>query len=128
MRPFQNIWGETTIGEGTRIGAFVDIGEATIGKNCSIQSMVTIPPGTIIEDDVFIGPGVHIANDKNPKAHGVWVLLPTIIRRGASIGMGALIGPGLTIGEGAIIGMGAVVTRNVPAGETWAGNPARPQP
>ena len=123
-----NIWGNPDIHPETTIGAYTEIGSTTenptkIGR-CKIEARVFIPPGITIEDDVFIGPGVMFANDKNPKAEGEWKQLRTIVRRGTSIGMGALIGPGLEIGEGAIIGMGAVVTKNVPQGEIWVGNPA----
>lgn len=126
--PYVNIWGDPDIHPLTTIGAYTEIGSTRgnptkIGK-CKIEARVFIPPGIVIEDDVFIGPGVLFANDKNPKATGAWNPLRTLVRRGASIGMGALIGPGLEIGEGAIIGMGAVVTKNVPQGEIWVGNPA----
>lgn len=120
-----NIWGGTTIGEGTRIGAFCDIGDAMIGKNCKIQCHVSIPPGTIIEDSVFIGPGARFANDKKPdlKKHD-WEPEGAIVSEGAVIGMGALIGAGVRIGYDSVVGMGAVVTKDVPDGETWVGNPA----
>ena len=124
-----NIWGFPDIHSEAEIGAFVEIGSrgdapTCIGK-CKIQAFVFIPPGITIEDNVFIGPGVMFANDRHPKANGEWTPLRTCIKHGASIGMGALIGPGITIGENAIIGMGAVVLTDVPAGETWVGNPAR---
>ena len=115
------------IGEGTTIGAFCDIGRAVVGKNCKIQCHVSISPGWVIEDEVFIGPGARFANDKHPSAGDKgWVATVGFVSKGASIGMGALIGPGVHIGKGAVIGMGAVVLRDVPSGETWVGNPARP--
>ena len=58
-----NLWGNNKIGKGTTIGAMCDIGNVVIGKNCKIQCHVSIPPLTVIEDDVFLGPGVKIAND-----------------------------------------------------------------
>lgn len=126
MNPFQNLWGEPEIGEGSKIGAFVDIGRGVkIGKRCVIQCFVSLPPGTTIEDDVFIAPHVGVGNHKNIKERGEWRISEVTIRKGASIGMGAMIAPGVEIGEGAVIGMGAVVTKNVPAGETWVGNPAQ---
>ena len=116
-----NLWGNNKIGKGTTIGAFADIGNAVIGKNCKIQCHVSIPPLTIIEDDVFLGPGVKIANDRQMDGK----LKGTIIKKGTKIGMGALIGAGITIAENTIIGMGAVVLHDTFDGEVWAGNPAR---
>jgi acetyltransferase-like isoleucine patch superfamily enzyme len=122
-----NIWGELQeIGEGTRIGAFTDLGEPNIGDNCKIQCHVSIPPGWKIGNNVFIGPGARFANDKRPHSTGGWLQEGGIVEDGASIGMGALIGAGVRIGAGAMIGMGAVVLKDVPPGETWVGNPAKP--
>jgi acetyltransferase-like isoleucine patch superfamily enzyme len=117
-----NIYGETNIGEDTKIGAFSDIGNCTIGKRCNIQTMVSIPRGTIIGDDVFIGPQVTICNDKYPPSK---LVSPVIIKDHASIGGNVTILPGVTIGEYAIIGAGSVVTKNVPNSEVWYGNPAK---
>jgi len=122
-RPYQNIY-ESEIGEGTRLGAYVEIGRAKIGKNCSIQAFCFICEGVTLEDNVFIGPRVTFTNDKRPPSHGKhWA--KTLVKEGASIGAGAIILPGVTIGKNAIIGAGSVVTKNVPAGETWVGNPAK---
>lgn len=113
-------------GYGTNIGSFTEIGGATIGRNCSIQAHVFIPPGTIIEDRVFLGPRVTILNDKHPKAHNTeWKNAPVAIRNGASVGGGAILLPGIVIGEDAVVGAGAVVTKSVLAGDTVVGNPAR---
>lgn len=117
-----NLYGHYKIGEGTRIGAFCDIGNCTIGKNCLIQAMVSIPRGTIVEDDVFIGPQVAILNDKYPPSKEN---SPVTIKKGARVGGNSTILPGVVIGEGALVGGGSVVTKDVPAGETWCGNPAR---
>lgn len=114
--PFQNIWGKGEIGEGTKLAAFVDIG-GKVGKNCSIQAFVSIPPGVEIGDNVFIGPGVHFANDRTPHAEGTWDMAKTVIEDHAVIGMGALIGPGIKIGKGAFIKMGAVIKHYVEAGQ-----------
>ena len=122
ISPLSNIYGETVIGEGTKIGAFCDIGNCTIGMNCSIQTMVSIPRGTVIEDNVFLGPQVQICNDKYPPSDEV---RGVIIKDNASIGGNATILPGITIGKGATVGAGSVVTKDVPDGETWCGNPAR---
>lgn len=133
------------IGENTMIWQFcVILKDATIGKNCNINcnvfiendviigNDVTIKPGVqiwdgiTIEDQVFIGPNVTFTNDKNPKSKNKEFLLQqTIVKKGASIGANSTILPGITINENAVIGAGSVVTKNVPAGETWIGNPAR---
>ncbi len=100
--------------------------EVTIGNNVTIKSGVQIWDGIDIEDNVFIGANVTFTNDKYPKSKNPdWQMQPTMIRRGASIGAGSTILPGLTIGENAIVGAGSVVTKDIPSGELWLGNPAR---
>jgi UDP-2-acetamido-3-amino-2,3-dideoxy-glucuronate N-acetyltransferase len=114
------------IGNECTVHGFVWIGNnVTIGDRCLIQAYAFIPEGVTIEDDVFIGPQVCFTNDKRPPSYGDhWA--KTVVKKGAAIGANATILPGVTIGEGATIGAGAVVTKDVPAGETWVGNPARP--
>ncbi len=131
---FVNLYG-CEIGDGTKIGSFVEIQKGVrVGRNCKVSSHTFICEGVTVEDEVFIGHGVNFINDKYPRATGEggalqteadWTLLSTTVRRGASIGTGATILGNIEIGERAIIGAGAVVTRNVPAGATVAGNPAR---
>ena len=100
--------------------------EASIGNRCTIKCGVQIWDGIEIEDDVFVGSNVTFTNDKYPHSQNEnWTLLKTRVCKGATIGAGATILPGITIGEGAMIGAGSVVTRNIPAGELWVGNPAR---
>ena len=114
------------IGENCKIDAFVYIEEnVLIGNNCKIRPFVFIPTGVTIEENVYIGPHVTFTNDKYPKTRGEWKLLPTRIRRGASIGASSVILPGVTIGEDALVGAGSVVTKNVPRKAIVAGNPAR---
>ena len=131
---FVNLYG-CEIGDGTRIGSFVEIQKgARVGRNCKVSSHSFICEGVTIEDDVFIGHGVIFINDKYPRATAAggalqtdadWEVVPTVVKRGCSIGSGATILCGLTIGEGALVGAGAVVINDVPAGVTVAGNPAR---
>jgi UDP-2-acetamido-3-amino-2,3-dideoxy-glucuronate N-acetyltransferase len=131
---FVNLYG-CEIGDGTKIGSFVEIQKgARIGRNCKISSHTFVCEGVHVEDEVFIGHGVHFINDKYPRAttaagelqaEADWTLQTTVVRRGASIGTGAVILGGIIIAERAIIGAGAVVTRDVPARAIVAGNPAR---
>jgi len=132
-RELVNLYG-CRIGGGTKIGAFVEIQKnATIGERCKISSHSFVCEGVTIEDEVFVGHGVMFINDPYPRAtaggqlqtEADWQVVPTRVCRGASIGSGATILCGVTIGEGALIGAGAVVTRDVSAGETVAGVPAR---
>ena len=130
---FVNLYG-CEIGDGSRIGSFVEIQKGSrVGRNCKISSHTFICEGVTIEDEVFIGHGVTFINDKHPRATNEdgslqgekdWIVQPTIIRKGASIGSGAVILCNLSIGERAIVGAGAVVTHDVPAHSTVAGNPA----
>jgi acetyltransferase-like isoleucine patch superfamily enzyme len=128
-----NLYG-CTIGDGTRIGAFVEIQRnARIGRRCKISSHTFICEGVQIEDEVFVGHGVIFINDRHPRAAldgrpmapEDWKLIPTRVQQGASIGSGAVILCGVTIGRGARIGAGAVVTGDVSGGATVAGVPAR---
>jgi acetyltransferase-like isoleucine patch superfamily enzyme len=133
--PFTNLYG-CSIGAGSRIGPFVEIQRgATIGERCKIQSHSFICDGVDIADEVFVGHGVLFTNDKYPRSTTVsgelqsaddWELVPTFVEKRASIGSGAVILAGVRIGENALVAAGAVVTRDVPAGATVAGVPARP--
>jgi acetyltransferase-like isoleucine patch superfamily enzyme len=134
IHAFVNIYG-CSIGDGTRIGAFVEIQKGVfIGANCKISSHTFICEGVTIQDDVFVGHNVTFINDPFPKAtksngsvqtEADWLVVPTTVRNGASIGSSVTILCGVTIGEGAILGAGSVATRDIPPYEIWAGNPAK---
>ena len=116
-----------SIGDDCNLNAMTLVeGGAVIGSRVTLKSGVFVWDGVTLEDDVFCGPNATFTNDRRPrsKAHQNAVS-KTLVKRGASIGAGAVILPGLRIGERALIGAGAVVTRDVPSGETWIGNPAR---
>jgi UDP-2-acetamido-3-amino-2,3-dideoxy-glucuronate N-acetyltransferase len=129
-----NLYG-CEIGDGTKIGAFVEIQKnASIGAFCKISSHSFICEGVTIEDRVFVGHGVKFTNDAFPRAtkadgklqtESDWVVIGTLVREGASIGSNATILPGVTIGRLAIVGAGAVVTRDVPDRAIVLGVPAR---
>lgn len=131
---FVNLYG-CEIGDGSRIGTFVEIQKgAKIGARVKVSSHTFICEGVTIEDDVFIGHSVVFINDKYPRAtnpsgqlqtEADWICVPTLIKRGASIGSNATILCGVTVGEGAIVGAGSVITHDVPPGSVVAGVPGR---
>ena len=134
LNAFTNLYG-CEIGDDSKIGTFVEIQKgAKIGRRCKISSHSFICEGVTIEDEVFVGHNVTFTNDLFPRATRVdgslqtdadWKCVPTLIKRGASIGSSATILCGVTIGERAMVGAGAVVTKDVPANTLVAGNPAR---
>lgn len=128
-----NLYG-CTIGDETKIGSFVEIQKnAIIGARCKISSHTFICEGVTLEDEVFVGHGVMFTNDPMPRAtaggalqtEADWVVVPTRVGKGASLGSGAVILCGITIGAGAMIGAGAVVTKDVAPNAVVAGVPAR---
>jgi UDP-2-acetamido-3-amino-2,3-dideoxy-glucuronate N-acetyltransferase len=131
---FVNLYG-CEIGDESKIGTFVEIQKgARIGRRVKISSHTFICEGVTIEDDVFVGHSVTFINDRYPRAVNAagapqteadWNAVPTVVRKGASIGSGSTLLCGVEIGERAMVGAGSVVTGNVPAGAIVAGNPAR---
>lgn len=128
-----NIWQfcvvfpEARIGTGCNICANVLIeNEVVVGNDVTVKSGVQLWDGVTLEDNVFVGPNVTFTNDLYPRSKNPdWKLSKTVVKKGASIGANATIICGITIGEGAMIGAGSVVTKDVPAGEIWVGNPAK---
>jgi len=131
---FINLYG-CTIGDNTKIGAFVEIQKnAAVGKNCKISSHTFICEGVTIEDNVFVGHSVTFINDTYPRAitqdgklqtEADWIVESTVVKKGASIGSGCTILANITIGENAILGAGSVITKNVPPNTIVTGNPAK---
>ena len=134
LSKFINLYG-CEVGDGTKIGAFVEIQKnATVGKNCKISSHTFVCEGVTIEDGVFIGHGVMFINDSYPRAvteggqmqtEADWKVEHTVIKKGASVGSGSTILANVTIGENALVGAGSVVTKDVPPNAIVAGNPAK---
>jgi len=129
-----NLYG-CEIGDGTMIGAFVEIQKkARIGRRCKVSSHSFICEGVVIDDECFIGHHVVFINDRypaavnpdgSPQTAADWQVIGTRVERRASIGSGTVVLCGVTIGEGAIVGAGSVVTHDVPPRTVVAGNPAR---
>jgi UDP-2-acetamido-3-amino-2,3-dideoxy-glucuronate N-acetyltransferase len=127
------VWQFVVILSGARIGSECNIcshclieSDVVIGDRVTVKSGVQLWNGLRIADDVFIGPNATFSNDKFPKSgNRDFKCLETVVEAGASIGAGATVLPGIRIGAGATVGAGAVVTRDVPAGATVVGNPAR---
>jgi acetyltransferase-like isoleucine patch superfamily enzyme len=145
IHPSSEVHGKSIIGEGTKIwnycqvredvvigtncilskDVYIDVG-VTIGNRCKIQNGVSVYNGVTLEDDVFIGPYATLTNDKVPRAFNRdWKIVPTLIKKGASIGANATIVCGVTIGEYAMIAAGSVVTKDVEPYSLVVGNPAR---
>ena len=128
-----NIWQYCVILPGAQIGENVNIcshcfieNEVKIGNNVTVKCGVQVWDGIELEDNVMIGSNVTFTNDMYPRAKNKdWKLLKTKVCKGATIGAGCVVLPGLTIGERAFVAAGSVVTKDVPAGELWLGNPAR---
>jgi acetyltransferase-like isoleucine patch superfamily enzyme len=129
-----NLYG-CRIGDGTKIGSFVEVQRnARIGARCKISSHTFVCEGVVIDDEVFVGHGVMFINDRYPRAANAdgslqteadWSVEPTRVKRRASIGSNATVMCGVCIGEGALVGAGAVVTRDVPDYGIVVGVPAR---
>ena len=145
VHPTAFIEDNVSIGEGTKIwhlvqvrtgavigsncifgkSVFIDF-EVKIGNNVKIQNFVSVYHGVTLEDDVFVGPHVCFTNDFLPRATNTdWVLVPTLVKKGASLGANSTIICGITIGEYAMIGAGSLVSKDVSPHTLVFGNPVR---
>ena len=127
------IWQFCVVLPGAKIGRDCNIcshclieNDVVIGNNVTVKCGVQVWDGITLEDNVMIGSNVTFTNDMYPRSKNKdWTLLRTRVCKGATIGAGSVILPGITIGEGAFVAAGSVVTKDVPAGELWMGNPAK---
>lgn len=127
------IWRHSHVRTGARIGRDCNLGKGVfvdedvrIGDRVKVQNNVSVYKGVTLEDEVFVGPAAVFTNDLHPRAQNPdWVVTPTLVRHGASIGGGATVVCGHEIGEWAMVAAGAVVTRSVESHQVVAGNPAR---
>ncbi|MEJ2722765.1 MAG: acyltransferase [bacterium] len=118
---------ENEIGSGFSIwnNSVIDYG-CTIGANVKIHCNCYVAQFTVLEDDVFLAPGVTIANDIHPGCPDSRECMKgPVLKRGVQVGVNVTILPYITIGERTIIGSGAVVTRDLPPESVVYGNPAR---
>jgi acetyltransferase-like isoleucine patch superfamily enzyme len=115
------------IGAGSTIGSFSVVDpEVRVGERVSVQTRCYITGGTVIEDDVFVGPGVTLTNDNTMDRHGPEMeLRGSLLRRACRIGGGVVICPGVEVGEEAFVAAGAVVTKDVAPRDVVIGVPAK---
>ncbi|MBI3178822.1 MAG: N-acetyltransferase [Deltaproteobacteria bacterium] len=128
------IWHFCHVSKGARLGERCNLGQnvfvapdVVIGSNVKIQNNVSIYTGTVVEDDVFLGPSCVLTNVSNPRSqvlrHSLYE--KTLLRRGCSIGANATVVCGVTVGRYAFVAAGAVVTRDVPDYALMMGVPAK---
>jgi acetyltransferase-like isoleucine patch superfamily enzyme len=131
--PGTRIWHRSHIRDGSRIGAdctlgfavYVDTG-VVIGDRCKIQNHVSVYRGVVLEDEVFVGPSATFTNDLYPRATSAsWDVVPTLVRRGASVGANATIICGVELGPWSMVAAGSVLTRDAPPHALMVGAPAR---
>ena len=124
---FVHIMGGAKIGKDCVIADYVSVGrDVKIGDNVKLENRATVYEGVTIEDNVFVGPHVVFTNDQYPRSFNKdWKMLPTLVKKGSSIGARTVIVCGVTIGEYAMMGAGSVVTQNMPSHVLAYGNPAR---
>lgn len=127
LRNFIYIGEDAIVGANTKIANFCELNSGVVlGERCNLQTHVVLSRGTKVGNDCFFAGGVLVADIKYPGTGKLQIGKPTIIGNNVVIGMGALVIGGIKIGDDAVIGMGAVLTSDVPPGEVWAGNPAKP--
>ncbi|MDP6953215.1 MAG: acyltransferase [Alphaproteobacteria bacterium] len=133
--PDSKVWHFCHVMPGASIGARCVLGQnvmigpgVRVGDGVKLQNNVSVYAGVTLEDDVFCGPSCVFTNVLTPRAfvERKDEFLPTLVRRGATIGANATIVCGVTVGAYAMVGAGAVVTHDVPDHALVVGNPAQP--
>lgn len=127
---FCHVRSGAAIGEGSSLGLGCYVApSARIGRGCRLQNHVSVFDGVVLEDEVFLGPSVVIANVRRPRAHVVrrheFERTVVRVREGATVGANATVLPGVTLGRYSFVAAGAVVTRDVRDHELVVGAPAR---
>lgn len=120
------VMGRARIGENCKLGksVYVDFG-VQIGDRVKIQNGISVYKGVTVQDDVLLGPHMAFTNDLYPRAfNDRYEVVPTLVKKGASVGANATIVCGVTLGNYCMIGAGAVVTTDVPDYALVVGNPA----
>jgi acetyltransferase-like isoleucine patch superfamily enzyme len=127
------VWAWAHVMKGARVGADCNIGEhcfieqgVVLGDRVTVKNGVAVWEGVTCEDDVFLGPNAALTNYMRPRSK-VYLdhVVPTLLKKGASVGANATLVCGITVGRYALIGAGSVVTRDVPDHGLVVGNPAR---
>jgi len=126
------VWAWTHVMKGAKVGSDCNIGEhcffesgSSVGDRVTVKNGICIWELVTVEDDAFLGPNMIFTNDPNPRSGFRRPLVPTLVRKGATIGAGAIIICGITLGRYCSVGAGAVVTKDVPDYALVYGNPAR---
>jgi UDP-2-acetamido-3-amino-2,3-dideoxy-glucuronate N-acetyltransferase len=121
LRERASLGADSLLGRGSALGS-----DAVVGARVRIQTNVWLTSGTVVEDDVFVGPGVVTTNDDEMEQGApAEALRPPVLRRGCRVGGGVVLTPGVEVGEEAFVAAGAVVTRDVPPRAVVMGVPAR---
>lgn len=125
---FSHVMSGATIGERCSFGQNCVVSPGVvIGSNVKVQNNVSIYEGTVVEDDVFLGPSCVLTNVTNPRSQVLRRSLyeKTVLKRGCSIGANATVVCGITVGRYAFVAAGAVVAKDVPDYALMVGVPAR---
>lgn len=115
----------TIVGSNSSIGALAHVGQqVSIGKDCKIQGTAYLADRSVLGKNVFVGPNATLLNDRYPPSGDSTKWAPIHIGDHAILGGNVTVIAGCNVGEGSVLGAGSVLTKDLPAGEVWVGNPA----